>query len=327
MSKKEKTTQQSQTTSNVVTTPTNPQYVTDSIQAQQNRINNLANTDPSTLVAGASPLQTQAFSQAGSLGSTWQPTATQATAGANGVLGSTLSPTLASAGSLLGVDMSRYMNPELNAVVNTTLAANDEQAGMQRAQLAADQARGQKFSGSGAAITSSLFDRGALQDRAQLEAGLRSQAYDNATNLATQDLNRDAATSQFNAGQSNATAQQNIANHLGASSLLGDLSNADASNSRADLGLLSSVGGTQRDISQAQAQAPFTLASLIAALNSSQPYDLLKGGTTSGTTSGTATGTTKTTDPLAALSALLNGAGAAMSGYGAATGASGAGAA
>jgi hypothetical protein len=72
-SKSSSTTNQSQ---NVVTTPTNPQWVTDSSRALQTRINGLLGIDPQSLVPGASPLQTQAFGAASGLLGTSPPAPT-----------------------------------------------------------------------------------------------------------------------------------------------------------------------------------------------------------------------------------------------------------
>lgn len=306
MSKKQKTTSSSTTNTNVTSTPTNPTWVDSSVQGLQTKINGLLDTDASTLVPGASQLQTKAFEGAQGLGG-WKDGLASASAGAQGVLDG---PAQATSRSLLDVNLDGYMNPYLDSVVNTTLAGFDEKANMERAQLAAQQAQGQKFSGSGAAIERALFNRGSIQDRAGTEAGLRSAGYDKATGLATADLNREAQTSQFNASQSNASRLQ-------AAGLLGELSGAEAANNRADLGLLGDMGDEQRDIEREKLGANTELLKLVSALNASQPYGLFRGETRTGTENSNSTSTTKTSDPMGAISGLLGAAGSAASGLGA----------
>lgn len=254
--------------------------MTNSTQGFQDRINGLLNTDATSMVPGASDLQTQAFQQAQGLTDRAPMTAQQATSR-----------------GILDVDLEGYQNPFQQQVIDTTLAGYDEQSAMKAAQLAAQQAQGQKFSGSGSAIERALFNRGVVQDRAGTEAGLRSSGFDRATGLATGDLNREAETSRFNAQAANQML----------------LSEREAQ--LQDIGLLSGLGGQQRDIEREQLGAEPELLKLIAALNSSQRYDLFKGGTTVGNE--TSNSTTKTSDPLGTLSGILAGAGSAASGLGA----------
>lgn len=500
MSKKEKTssTQQTSQQQHLVTTPTNPEWVTAATQGLQGRINNLLTVDPQTLVPGVSALQGRAFDQAAGLGG-GQPGNAAAQQTATGLLdshidprqavtpagatastaattmataapevkaslataspqvqamlanaspevkamfaqaASAVSPTLASSGTLLDTDLSKYQNLFEKSVIDTTLAANDEATGMRRAQLAAAQARGQKFSGSGSAIERAMFERGALQDRAGIEAQLRAQGYDAATAAAMADLNRSADTSRVNAGLSTSTAlseaqrademartnaalgtstalteaqrADEMARHnadlststglteaqrademartnaalatstglteaqradamaranaeqantnsrtnaglltdtskfnagllsdtdrfnvgqandisladrdaqLRAAGLLGDLSNSQGANERADIGLLSDQGDKQREIERERLGANTELLKLIAALNGSQPYNLFHGQSADGTSSGTSSGTSTSTvsDPFGAVGGLLQGVGSLGQGLG-----------
>lgn len=458
MSKKSKTTSTSNTTQNVVSTPTNPEWVTNSVQGLQGRIDGLLNTDPASLVPGASPLQQQAFGAAGRLmggssggsaqpaptpgiipgqgapqlsglgggrpmasgpngvpqppgdmqppgpapagqrwvhgpegyvlmdernggsfrdamgglgmgkqpggfagtspvetaapapmvGENWRQGNAAAQESAAGLLGAPMeaqtataaggvSPTLATSRSLLDVDLDGYMNPYLDSVVDTTLGGFDENAGMRRAELAAAQARGQKFSGSGSAIERSLFERGSGRDRAGIEAGLRSAGYDRATGLATGDLNREADTSRFNSGLSTSTALSEAGRfdnmgqfnagqvnnmtaaerqaQLSAAGLLGDLSNSQAGNERADLGLLSDMGDKEREIERQKLGANPQLLALISALNAAQPYQLFRGQNTNATGTSTGTSATKESDPMGDTAKLVQAAAAAATAF------------
>jgi hypothetical protein len=66
-------------------TPTNPDWVTNSIRDFTDRINDFGNLDPYAMVAGPSALQQQAFAKAGELGG-WQSALQQAIAAAGGAL-------------------------------------------------------------------------------------------------------------------------------------------------------------------------------------------------------------------------------------------------
>ena len=295
MSKKVKQTSTSTSTS----TPTNPEWVTQGVQGLQGRINGLLDTDASTLVPGASQLQQQMFGQAGDLGA--------GTRAAQGLLDADpMGAASATSRGLLDIDLDGYQNPWQRDVVDTTLSGFDEQAGMRRAELAGAQGRGQKFSGSGSAIERMLFERGSGMDRAAQEAQLRSAGFDRATGLATGDLNREASTSQFNAGAANQMAIAQRSADLQAAGLLG-------SSERADLGLLSDLGGQQREIEREELGADTELLKLIAALNSSQPYGLFQGNTQTGS----GTNITKTSDPMGTAAGLLGGLGSLASGAGA----------
>lgn len=293
MSKKSTSKTNSSFNQTATVTPTNPEWVTQSTQGLQGRINSLLDTDASTLVPGASDLQKRAFADTAGLGA---GDANRFTA----QVGATRAVT-SRAPSLLDLDLSQYENPYLDSVVNTTLGAFDEQRGMNEAQLAAQQARGQKFSGSGSAIERALFNRGANQDRAGIEANLRSGGFDRATSLATADLDRKMQQRQL---------------ALSASGLLGDLGNAEDAGSRADLSLLSDLGGQERQIDRENRGAEANLLALISSLNAQQPYNLYHGQNTVG--SGTSSSTTKTkeSDPMGSIGGLMSGAGSILSGLG-----------
>jgi hypothetical protein len=365
-SSKSNSTSTTNTDSTLVNTPTNPQFVTDSVSNLQDHINNLLNSDPQSLVAGPSSLQTQAFNTAQGLGG-WQPSMSAAATGATGLLNgpgltpaqaqagtattATAAPTLASSGTLLNTDLSKYENPYENAVVNTTLSDFDQNAAQTRANQALAMARDQKFGGSRSALTSALTEDQLARARAAAEAGLRSDAFNAATANATNDLNRSADTSrlnaqlgtqaslfnagaandtskfntnlgadtsQFNAGQVNSMGEADAQRRLAAAGLLGDLSNSTGANDRADLGLLSDLGGQQRQIAMDQAAAPASLLSIIAGLNAEQPYNLFHGGISKDNSTATTNGssTSSSSDPFGTLGTLLGGIGSVASGLG-----------
>lgn len=329
MSSKKKTNSTTTSSSNTASTstPINPAWVTDSVTGLQGKIDNLLNTDPQTLVAGPSALQSQAFGQAGAL--TPSPLYGQAASTVQGVLGQP-APTVAQtsvgkAPSLLDTDLNGYLNPQLDGYVKATLDNFDNQAGMTRAQQTLDIARNQKFGGSGSAITRALTEGQLGLGRATTESGLRSAAYDRATALANQDLDRtqqtnltqagiDAARNQANAGFVNSGLDRG----LSGAGLLGQLGSAQGADSRANIGLLGDLGGTQRDIESDKLGANTELLKLISALNSGQNYGLFQGQSATGNAAGTSNTDTveKTSDPMGSLSSLLGAAGSLTSGLG-----------
>lgn len=316
MSKKSKS--KSTSTETVTSTPVNPSWVTDSATGLQTRINSLLDTDAKTLIPGASNLQTQAFERAAGVGG-WAGGNAAAQEAVGGLVGATMTPQQATSRSLLDVDLGAYQNPYLESVLDTTRAGFDERKGMEEAQQRAAAARGQKFSGSRDAIRQAMFDRGVLQDWAGIESGLRKEGFDRATGLATSDLNREAQTSQFNAGQANTMTAAERDAQLRAAGLLGDLSNSQAGNERADLGLLTEMGGVEREIEREELGADVNMLRLISALNSGQPYSLFHGETRTGN----ATSETKGKEyglgnALGTIGSLLQGAGNAAGGAAAA---------
>lgn len=305
MSKKSKTKESSQsaTNFNTVTTPTNPEWVTSGVQGVQNRINSLLDVDASTLVPGASGLQQQAFAGAQGLG---QPNAAMGDAqgAVRGILdGDPREAVMASAGRITDADLEAYQNPFTQGVVDTTLSGFDQNADRVRAQQALDMAKGQRFGGSRAAITASMTEGELAQQRAAQEAQLRAAGFDRATGLAMGDLDRESNVSMFNAGQANTVSAQDQASRLQAAGLLGELGQAQGASTRADLGLLSDLGGQEREIDRQILGADVEMTRLIAALNASQPYELFRGQTASGTENRTASGTSTTTesDPMGTL--------------------------
>lgn len=264
------------TKTNTVTTPTAPAWVQQPIQDQVSAIGALAQTDPSQYVTGPSSLQQQAFGNAADLGG-WTGTNGQA-AGLYGQVGSA-GPNLidqthtANAALLSGMDNSAYMNPYLGDVVDTSLAGYDQNAAMQNAQLAAQQAGTQAFGGSRSAIAQALTLGQQGMERGQLEAGLRSGAFDRAMGWMGEDANRQQNVNLFNANALNTTEQANQAaqdaygnRQLGAASGLNNVSNSFAANSQGDVQSQLAAGEMERAIQQAQATGDFSFLQAIGQL-------------------------------------------------------------
>jgi hypothetical protein len=224
-------TQKQKQTVNQTTTPQTPAFISQPIQGFTGAIQNFGAQDPHSFVAPASPLQQQAFSQAGSLG-VEQPIINNAITMAQNAAGTQVAPITAhnastatwnapdlgpanqaawsalpnahnvNAESLLS-NLQAYMNPYTTNVVNSTLANYDHTTGEQAAQLAAQQARTGAFGGSRAGIAQGEFQADAGRNRAQTEYGIRADAFNTGAQLSADDANRRQQAGTFNANAGN----------------------------------------------------------------------------------------------------------------------------
>lgn len=258
MSKKTKQTTESKT----VTTPTNPQFVTDSLQKTTGLIDKVAGLDPSSLVAGVNPLQQQAADGAANLGAdrSW--------------LDSILNAPNLQPRSLL-TNLEDYMSPYRQQVIDTSLADYDFGADKTRAAQDLELAGAGAFSGSGSSLTRSATEGELMRGRGSLAAGLRDQGFNTAANLSNMDAQR---------------AQQTDLANLEAMFQRGNLAMGAEASDRANLGTMMSLGDTLRGIDAQERNAPISLASVLAGLQGSMPYSLLHGQTTTGNATSTAKG-------------------------------------
>lgn len=284
-SKKTTTTQNSTQT----TTPNNPSWVTDPIQSLTGQISQLGSTNPQSYVTGPSTLQQQAFGQGGqTLGNVSglfgdaRGAVDSATSAQTPMISGNLSASLLD-------NLQAYVNPELNNVVRTSLEGYDQDAGAKRAQYAAQGAKNNAFGGSRYALGESALLSDLTRGRAATEAGLRSNAYDKAFSYSNMDAQRrqDAALQTALANQSSQNSA--LDRYLSGANILGSLGSAQDASNRANIGLLSDLGGTQRDIAQSQATAPISLLQVQQALLSGLPLSQFMGSTTTGQSSGTQT--------------------------------------
>lgn len=276
-------------------------------------VSNFLDTDPAQYVAPASPLQQQAFAGAQNLGG-WQAPQQQALSMAQGAGSAGAStyqaPRLGAANEAAGVNiaaapkadaqslltnLSAYMNPYTDRVVDSTLANYDDYSGQQAASLQSQQARTGVFGGSRAGIAQGQFEADRGRNRAATEYGMRSDAFNTGAMLSGQDADRRQNTSFFNIGneqqrnisqagldssrsmfnteaqnqfslaqggmdaqaaQYNAQAQE--AQHqraLQAAGLTANIGQSMGANSRADLGLTADLGQVQYLIDQARLNA------------------------------------------------------------------------
>jgi hypothetical protein len=147
---------QTNSNSTSTTTPNAPSWATSALQGFTDKANAFGNLDPSTLVAPANGLQTQAATGASNLGG-W-------------------ADTLGQAKGLLGGDP--YGNPYTDSVIKSSLNDFDTSAAQQSSALRAQQAGAGAFGGSGFGIATGQLAGQQGRARAALDSGLRSDAYD-----------------------------------------------------------------------------------------------------------------------------------------------------
>lgn len=238
------------------------------------------------LVAPFSPLQQQG--QQAILSAANDPTAANtlgnALSNTNSLLGyqaptlsvpATVTPNTITAGQLANTDLTPYLNPYTNDVVNTTLADLAQARGQQQVSDDAAATAANAFGGTRQAVQNALTSNDYLRNVASTTANLNQSNYANAQQAALADINNQLSASQVNAGnQLNASefnstgaynaAAANAANslagaglQLNAANLLGSLSNDQLTQALQRAGAIEGVGSEQTAQQQAQDQAAY----------------------------------------------------------------------
>jgi len=132
-------------------------------------------------------------------------------------------PQTVTAGTMPGVDISQYMNPYTQEVIDRSLADIERQRLMQQQQTAAQAQAAGAFGGSRQGVAQALTNEAFARQAAQTSANLRQQGFGQATGLAQSDLNRQLQAQQLNqaAGLSGAGFQLGAQSQLGGMGLTG----------------------------------------------------------------------------------------------------------
>lgn len=171
---------------------------------------------------------------------------------AHGAFGNNYAGQIAGAGggytpSLITADgINSMMNPYLDAILDPAMTRMRGERDNSLAQSAAQSANGVAFGGSGSALRDANIMRGFNQDSAELEAGLRGQAYDKATQAALQNAQMQNQAGQFN-------SQQSLAALLGANNAESDAFNRQ----QTALATLLGYGGRTQSEAQANLDIPW----------------------------------------------------------------------
>lgn len=245
LSKKTKTSSTSSGTA--TTTPQIPGYIQTPLTNYFNAVGGLVNQTPSAL-SQPSALQTQAFGGAANLGQ-GGAAVNDAMAGVRQGMG--YQPGSVEAGQLANTDLTRYLNPYTQNVVDTTMAQLERARGGAIAanQGAATQAHA--YGGSRHGVADAETNRGFFDTAAGTIANLYNTGYQNAQGAALTDIGNRLNADQFNVNAGLQGAQQ----RLSASSLLGNLGLGRDANDRANVQMQADMGAQQQANDPSMAQA------------------------------------------------------------------------
>jgi len=132
------------------------------------------------------------------------------------------SPSMVNAGQLAQTDLSPYMNPYTQNVINTSLDALNAQRMTGLNQASDNAIRARAFGGSRQAIQEGVVNSAANQQAAQLAANLYNQNFQQAQNAASTDIGRRMSADQLN----QAAGLQGAGLGLSGAQLLGNLAGA-----------------------------------------------------------------------------------------------------
>lgn len=201
------------------------------------------------------------------------------------VSASTVNPNSVEAGQLSTTDLSKYLNPYTNSVVNSSM----EDLAMARAQqqVADNQAStaAGAFGGSRQAVRDSLTTNDYLRTVGSTAANLRSGAYTNAQQAALADITNRLNAGEFSANQKLSADTTNAGNRLNAdiysansgtnadtfnlNNLL-DISKTNAGNDLSGAGLRLSAGSQFASLSDQEIQQALQKAGIIEGVGAQQ---------------------------------------------------------
>lgn len=126
-------------------------------------------------------------------------------------------PAQVNAGTLAGTDLSSYMNPYTQNVINSAMQGIDVQRQQALNQVGDQALKTGAFGGSRQGITEGITNAGAAMQAGNLAAQLQAQNYNQAVQNATNDINRNFQAQGLNqqAGLSGAGLNLSAANQLG----------------------------------------------------------------------------------------------------------------
>lgn len=165
---------------------------------------------------------------------------------------------------LRDTDLSAYMNPYTQNVIDTSLADLSRARDVQRVVDNQAATRANAFGGSRQGVADSLTNDAYLRNVASTSANLRNAGYDKAVSAAIGDLDRVLGASQFNSGQVYDAQKTNAANRLAAdqfnAGMAWDVARTNAANDLAGANFrLNAAGGlaglSEQELNMALKQA------------------------------------------------------------------------
>jgi hypothetical protein len=197
-------------------------------------------------VASVAPQQQQSWDLAASMPGANQGQYNAATAGDLGVLGQ--SAPQVTAGALANTNLSPYMNPYTQSVINTTLPIMQQQLGLSQNQQQNQANASNAFGGSRMGVQQGVTQAQGAMNMANMAAGLNQANFTQAQAGATGDLQRQLAAAQGNQQAVLGTQQ----NQVGAANSLAGIGNNMNQNAYIQSLALGSAG--QQEQTQAQNQ-------------------------------------------------------------------------
>jgi len=168
-------------------------------------------------------------------------------AGQASLAGTTYQPGQVQAGQLAGTDMSAYMNPYQQNVIDQSIADINRQGANMQNQLGASAGAAGAFGGSRHGIAEGELGRNMLQSVADTTGTLRHQGYQNAQLAANQDISNTLNADQFNVG----TGLQGAQHNLNSAAQLANVSNLGFGMGQTITGNLAADGQSQQVMDQA----------------------------------------------------------------------------
>lgn len=201
------------------------------------------------MVANVSPQQQQAWNLAANSGNVGQAAQNAAQAGYLNTLSQT--PQSLTPQTLAGTNLSPYMNPYTQDVINKTLPIMQQNLALSQNQQQNAANAANAYGGSRQGIQQGVTQAQGALGMGQLAAQLNQANFGQAQQAATGDISRDLQAQQAN--QQAALSQGALAN--AASQGLANLGNQQMFNNIANYGMLTSAGGQQQQQQQNQINA------------------------------------------------------------------------
>ena len=212
------------------------------------------------MVADTGPQMQQAWNLAGNSGGVGQDAQNASQAGYLNTLGQTPGQVSASTynpAQLASTNLSSYMNPYTQDVINKTLPIMQQQLGLSQDQNQDAAASANAYGGSRQAIQQGVTQAQGAQNMAQMAAQLNQANFAQAQQGAEFDVGAQNQAGQFNATAQNTAQAQNQQAGLSqeqlnntASSGLGQLGTQQMQNNIANYGMLTSAGGLEQNQAQ-----------------------------------------------------------------------------
>jgi hypothetical protein len=155
-------------------------------------------------------------------------------------------PQTVQGGSLPNVNLSGYMNPYIDTVAKNAMAGIDTQRQMAQNGLADQAQAANAYGGSRFALQSASLDAQAAQQAGNMQAQLYGQGFQNAQQMAQQDMTRGLQAQGMN--QQAGLAAQNLG--LQGLGLAGQFVQGAQQGNYRDLAALEAVGGQQQGMNQ-----------------------------------------------------------------------------